>query len=424
MVYLVSNKWCACNGIVLNEILHFNWSIYVIAVAMMLPQTILSLLATTTTTTIPIYFDSTNHLHRDLHYHPEQPERISSCVQALDKARQENPDLKKMIQLIDVATDTSSPYSVQANHQPFSDDELAHAKDILLQIHSKDMVLKLEERCQKSKEQRIQDGKPALGHMGYIDFDTYLTTETFDVCLRATAAWIRAASYTTTDNHESTNTSGDFMAIALTRPPGHHATRSNQNGFCLFNFAAAAVAHILAQNPNAKVSVLDWDVHYGQGVADILQDESRARYVSIHQTPAFPYTGEKLQVQGPHQNILTIPMPAETTWTCGYIGLFEKALEFMCRHGEWEPDAIIICAGYDALDSDELASVSLNASDFGRMTSKLIQHLNNSTFKRPRIVFGLEGGYQLGPFAGGGNLQDAVIETVRAMVENKRPEVQ
>jgi hypothetical protein len=74
--------------------------------------------------------------------------------------------------------------------------------------------------------------------------------------------------------------------------------------------------------------------------------------------------GEYLQTHGEHKNVLTIPMPAETTWTCGYKDLFEKALDFVSKPGEWQPDVVIVCAEVTMrLDSDELASVSLNAQD-------------------------------------------------------------
>lgn len=292
---------------------------------------------------------------------------------------------------------------IQYTHKAFSTAELAHAEAMLLKVHTEDTVLQLKQRCTLSKQKRLEEGKPALGHIGYIDPDTYVTTETYDVCLRATAAWICAAD---------TIANGGY-AMALTRPPGHHATKSQSNGFCLFNFAAATVAHILEKNPNAKVSVMDWDVHYGQGVANILMDEPRARYVSIHQNGAFPFMGQFLKIHGEHKNVLTIPMSPDTTWTSGYEDLFDKALDFVCREGEWIPDVIIICGGYDALKSDELASVDLNAEDYGKMTEKLIQRMVG--FGTPKVMVGLEGGYQLSHMAAGGNLQDAVIETIQAM---------
>ena len=156
----------------------------------------------------------------------------------------------------------------------------------------------------------------------------------------------------------------------------------------------------------------------GQGVAKIIQEHPRARYASIHQTPAFPYMGNKLGVSGQHSNILTIPIAAETTWTCGYKEKFEEeVLPFICSDdGTWEPDLILICAGYDALDSDELASVSLQAKDYQVMISRLFTHLHKSSCGAP-IALGLEGGYQLSKFAGGGNLPDALSNTIQGLIE-------
>jgi len=116
---------------------------------------------------------------------------------------------------------------------------------------------------------------------------------------------------------------------------------------------------------------------------------------------------------GRYQNILTIPMAPDSTWSCGYESLFsEKVLPF-CQSPEWQPELVIVCAGYDALGSDELASCSLVANDYGKMTKLLREHLSDDT----RIVFGLEGGYQLKNDATGGNLADAVVETIQALLQ-------
>ena len=202
--------------------------------------------------------------------------------------------------------------------------------------------------------------------------------------------------------------------MALTHPPGHHATFKSSNRFCIFNFAAAAAIHALESDPSLKVSILDWDVHYGQGVADIIQKHDRARYVSIHQSPAFPYMGSKFGVQGECRNVMTIPIIPDTTWGCGYREKFENEVLPFLRSDTWEPDLTLICAGYDALDSDELASVSLNASDYGEMTTKLLAHLGSG--KGSSVALGLEGGYQLREIPNGGNLADAVTETIRSLV--------
>jgi acetoin utilization deacetylase AcuC-like enzyme len=295
---------------------------------------------------IPVYFDSNNHLHRDISYHPEQPERIAACVReiaaAFPPSSASGSTSAVVVELVDVAAEPSdrpSSYYLEQQkarltasrdaadaqeppppqlsnlirHRPFTDSELQHTRKMLVEAHSESLVSDLEKRCEVSKQQRVDDGKrDPLGHMGYLngDPDCYVTTESFAVCLRAAAAWIRASRDARNDPSSSVG-----AAVALVRPPGHHATRTLQNGFCLFNFAAAAALSFLSENPDAKVFVLDWDVHYGQGTADILRGHPRARFASVHQAPAFPYEGEKLETTGEHKNILTIPISPSTTWS-------------------------------------------------------------------------------------------------------------
>lgn len=352
--------------------------------------------------TIPIWFDSSNHLHRDLKYHPEQPERITACVKALSR--------ESCVHLMDVAENPTlllpSPQdgSFVVDHAPFTEEELQRARQVLLQTHAPNLVTDLEKSCYWARERRIKEGKDSLGHMGYVDSgETFITTETFGVLLRATAAWIRAVDQAVYQPQTPT--------FALTRPPGHHATRDDANGFCLVNFAAAAALHALESCGNSqRVSILDTDVHYGQGVADIVAGNPRIRYVSMHQVPAFPFVGQSKKIE--HGNVLTLPMPPDTTWTCGYKDLLEEALDFV-YNDEWQPDLVIVCAGYDALGSDELASCSLTAADFGLIARRLRQHLPSDT----AVMMGLEGGYQLKDAGAAGNLPQAVVETVRALAE-------
>mmetsp|Transcript_28984 Transcript_28984/g.79513 ORF Transcript_28984/g.79513 Transcript_28984/m.79513 type:complete len:382 (-) Transcript_28984:1122-2267(-) len=360
---------------------------------------------------IPVLFDSSNSQHRDLIYHPEQPARITETIRLLARTNDSTS-----VELVDVAESSqdilgeTGGLDVTVKKELFTSEQLDYAKSILLRTHKQSLVHKLRESCNNAQAKRIQDGKSSLGHMGYLDSGggTYITTATFDICLRATASWIKALDWSS--QH------GGKPAIALTRPPGHHATIDLSNGFCVFNHAAAAAIHAMLQDKK-KVSILDWDVHYGQGVADIIQHFPNARYASIHQTGAFPYMGETLKVSGEHDNVLTIPIAPETSWTCGYKDGFMKALDFISKTGEWAPDVVIVCAGYDALDSDELASCSLQAADYGSMTTMLQEHLDaKSGNNPPSLMFGLEGGYQLSPMAGGGNLPEAVVETIHALL--------
>ena len=352
-------------------------------------------LAESLATNIPVWFDSSNDLHRDLRYHPEQPERITACVKALSQ--------ESCVKLMDIAPNPKimlGESSTIVESSPFDGATLQRARDILLQTHDPELVTNLETACHYAKENRISQGTDPLGHMGYIDSgDTYVTTESWGVILRATAAWMQAVDQALESGKPT---------FALTRPPGHHATRSESNGFCLVNFAAAAALHALKHPQVQRVSILDWDVHYGQGVADIVKGNSNIRYVSTHQVPSFPYMGQVKEIQD--GNILTLPMPADTTWTCGYQTLFDQALDFVAGDDNWQPDLVIVCAGYDALGSDDLASCSLTAADFGSMTRALKSRINQTP-----LMFGLEGGYQLQDAGAAGNLQAAVVETVRAL---------
>jgi len=368
---------------------------------------------------IKILYDSSNALHRDVQYHPEQPQRTEACLKSLTKYMTTS---ERPIELIDTSSNRNGGDSEgesgisSAAMYPFSDSELDKAKSILIEIHTEELVSSLETKCRLSKKDRLQEGKEHLGFIGYLDHDTYLTTESFDVCLRATASWMKCVDMVLT-NDKVENNSASCVAMALTRPPGHHATKTLSNGFCVFNFAAAAAVHAISL-PNCKrVTILDWDVHYGQGIADIIKDYPNIRYVSMHQVPAFPYMGQEKRISGEYGNIKTVPIPADSTWICGYKAAFEdEVLPFCFVKGEWEADLFIICAGYDALDSEELASCSLNAVDYGTMTSLLKGYIKDQRGddKSVGLMFGLEGGYQLRDNVPGGNLADAVIETLKA----------
>lgn len=211
------------------------------------------------------------------------------------------------------------------------------------------------------------------------DTDTYMNRKTFHNCLLAASAWI--------DGVENVVENSVF-SFALTRPPGHHARFGSGMGFCIFNFAAMAATYALEKFPSEikKVSILDYDVHFGNGVAELVADNPNIRYSSIHQQDIFP-EGEGLPSErGAHDNILNIQVPGGTTID-GYLPLLEhKAIPFLSQFG---PDLVIVCAGYDALASDDLAGVNLKPADYA-MIAKAIKKAFGSN-----VLFGLEGGYSL-----------------------------
>jgi acetoin utilization deacetylase AcuC-like enzyme len=121
--------------------------------------------------------------------------------------------------LIDVAPTQSEILSSQKeNHikKPFMTGYLSHARSLLAEVHSEELVESLETKCRTSKDRRIEEGENALGFIGYLDDDKFMTTESYDVCFRATASWIESVD-------QVFNANANNYAMALTRPPGHHA---------------------------------------------------------------------------------------------------------------------------------------------------------------------------------------------------------
>ena len=141
--------------------------------------------------------------------------------------------------------------------------------------------------------------------------------------------------------------SGAGPAFALCRPAGHHATRDTAMGFGLVNFACAAVAAHLAAAPAARVAILDWDVHHGNGVASIFRDEPRVRYCSLHEAGGFPGTGgDGDGPRGAHAHLLHLPLPKGAGAAAYHHALRHKALPFLLGRAAADGDA-------DAADDDD-----------------------------------------------------------------------
>ena len=233
---------------------------------------------------------------------------------------------------------------------------------------------------------------------GGFDTDTYCAPGSWEAMLDGTRAWSDAVSLAA---------NGLGPAFALSRPAGHHATRDVAMGFGLVNFAAAAVASHLARNGSAVVSILDWDVHYGNGVADIFRDEERVRYCSLHERGGFPGAGCDESEVGPHRTLLHLPL-AKGCGSEEYLSaLEERALPFLLSAPA--PSLLLICAGYDALAADPLATMELDPEDFGESVRLIVEQFG---FPVERIAVGLEGGYDLDLERG---MPAAVVRTCEAL---------
>jgi len=208
---------------------------------------------------------------------------------------------------------------------------------------------------------------------GYIDGDTIASARTYDVALLALSAWL--------DGVDIVLNSGR-PAFVLARPPGHHAHARSGMGFCIFGNAAIAAMSACDRLNLDRVAILDWDVHHGNGTQDAVWDRADIAYVSTHQAPFYPMTGRKEET-GTHNNILNIPMRSGSAMA-EYLPVFENQIMPFLRN--FNPNLLIISAGFDANADDPLASILLKPEDFGTFT-KLCLEIT------PKILFGLEGGY-------------------------------
>eukprot|EP00667_Euglena_gracilis_P010057 EG_transcript_10228 len=315
--------------------------------------------------------------HRVLRgFHPENQGRLEAIATALSRAAARLGD---RLEVVAPALNAST---------------LAVARTAAVLAHSEAYVSAI-----AAASRRLQGS----GESPFLEGDTYATEATYDAALAAMASWLAAA-------HHALETGRPAMSIS--RPPGHHATRTRPMGFCLVNFAAAAALHVLRHCPAVqRVAILDWDVHQGNGLVDILADEPRVRYVSLHQVPAYPYQGQALGEVGPHRNCRNVPVAPDTTWEA-YRELFvTHALPFLNDPLWGTPDLVIVCAGYDACAADPLAGVCLQPEDFGEMARLLRRHLGPGV----PISLGLEGGYDYAATAG------AVLHTVEGLAEPLAP---
>jgi acetoin utilization deacetylase AcuC-like enzyme len=180
-------------------------------------------------------------------------------------------------------------------------------------------------------------------------------------------------------------------AFAVARPPGHHAGRDYGMGFCLTNHAAVAAGHALSGGME-RVAILDWDVHHGNGTQDIFYDDDRVLYLSMHQSPFYPGTGELGEVgEGRGRGFTAnVPLPAgsgEDVYAAVFAGVFAPLL------GEFSPGLILVSAGFDAHADDLLGGMTLSSDAFARFAAFVTQLSREIGAAPPAFV--LEGGYNL-----------------------------
>ncbi|MBB1088470.1 histone deacetylase family protein [Lysobacter sp. SG-8] len=213
-----------------------------------------------------------------------------------------------------------------------------------------------------------------------LDPDTVLGPHSADAALRAAGAGVAAV--------DAVLGHGPRRAFCAIRPPGHHATDTAPMGFCLFNSIAVAAAHACERHGLARVAVVDFDVHHGNGTQAIFRSDPRVMYLSSHQMPLYPDTGH-VHERGVG-NVLNAPLACGDGSTAFRAAWGERLLPTL---DAFRPQLLLVSAGFDAHRLDPLAGLTLDADDFAWLTRELVAIADRHA--SGRVVSMLEGGYDL-----------------------------
>ena len=278
-------------------------------------------------------------LHDMGHHHPEQPARLSAI----------------------------------------SDRLIASGLDMVLHHHDAPLASRaqLEAAHDASYIDEIYAASPAEG-IRWVDGDTAMNPHTLKAALRAAGAVTLGVDLVMQGKAKQV-----FCAV---RPPGHHAEHHRAMGFCFFNNIAVGAYHALQAHGLERVAIVDFDVHHGNGTEDIVSGDQRLLFCSTFQHPFYPNSG----FGSTAANVVNAPLPSGA----GSLP-FREAIEthWLPRLAEFAPQLIMISAGFDAHQADDMANLNLVDRDYAWITRRLCELADQSA--EGRIVSSLEGGYDL-----------------------------
>jgi acetoin utilization deacetylase AcuC-like enzyme len=248
--------------------------------------------------------------------------------------------------------------------------EEAHsaATDELARIHDADYISMVRETA---------------GRAVALDPDTFTSPDTYEVACLAAGAACQAV--------DRVLESDGARAIAVVRPPGHHAERGKAMGFCFFNNIAVAAAHARARGLS-RVAIVDYDVHHGNGTQWSFYDDPSVLFISSHQSSYYPGTGAAADVGTGNGEGFTVNLPLDVGATdSDYELVYQQVALPVLR--QFKPELVLVSAGFDAHHKDPLAGMRLTTEQFGRLTALIAGAADDIC--AGRVVAITEGGYDL-----------------------------
>jgi acetoin utilization deacetylase AcuC-like enzyme len=222
---------------------------------------------------------------------------------------------------------------------------------------------------------------PHEGMMVPLDPDTMISKGSVHAARMAAGACVQAVDLVLAGDVE--------RAFCAVRPPGHHAEPDRAMGFCLFNSIAIAAYHARAVHGLRRVAIIDFDVHHGNGSQKLAEADADLFYGSIHQERLYPHTGFAYET-GPAQNVCNAPVPAGTE---GALWRRTFAEHVLAPLAQWQPEMLLISAGFDGHKDDPLAGLRLVEADYVWVSRELCALADAQC--AGRVVSALEGGYDL-----------------------------
>lgn len=212
----------------------------------------------------------------------------------------------------------------------------------------------------------------------WLDGDTAMNPATLNAALRAAGAVVLGVDLVMEGKAQNV-----FCAV---RPPGHHAERDKAMGFCFFNNIAVAAYHAINTYSLQRIAIVDFDVHHGNGTENIVAGDERILFCSTFQHPFYPHSGSDCLAA----NVVNSPL-AGGTGSAGFREAIER--DWLPRLRAFEPELILISAGFDGHQADDMGGLNLVDSDYAWVTRRICEQAERSA--QGRIVSSLEGGYEL-----------------------------